>query len=73
MKRLLEVESKFRFEKSLLPRFRSNQGYPPFGSLTFVRLRRFEDTYLDHDNVLSENGIYVRRRVDDGSQAGSQL
>ncbi|KAI9846088.1 MAG: hypothetical protein M1837_004344 [Sclerophora amabilis] len=69
MKALLEVESKFRFKESLLTRFRSNQGNPPFNRLTFLRTHVFQDTYYDHANVLSKNGIWIRERADGKSKA----
>ena len=68
MKRLLEVESKFRFQESLLPRFRSNQGIPPFHQLTFLRTHKFADTYFDRGDVLCKNGLWVRERVDEKSR-----
>lgn len=72
VRRLLEIESKFHFPTSLLPRFRANQGTPPFAQLAFVRTRRFEDTYFDDveggkngEGTLSRNGLWVRRRVEE--------
>lgn len=66
MKRLLEIESKFHFSESLLPRFRANQGTPPFRHLAFLRTRKFVDTYFDRGGVLQSNGLWVRERGDVG-------
>lgn len=69
MKRLLEIESKFRFRESLLPRFRANQGNPPFQRLAFIRTHKFEDIYYDRGDVLCKNGLWIRERIDHDSKS----
>lgn len=64
MKHLLEIESKFHFSPSLLPRFLANQGSPPFQHLAFIRTRKFQDTYYDYRGILQRNGLWVRERGD---------
>lgn len=62
-KRLLEVERKFHFDRwGIMWRL------PPFAqmfkSIKQLKIQQFTDTYFDHREVLSSNGIWVRRRQD---------
>ncbi|KAL9576222.1 MAG: hypothetical protein Q9212_007282 [Teloschistes hypoglaucus] len=60
-KRLLEVERKFHFNMWNIMR-----QLPPyaqmFKSIKQMKPQQFTDTYFDHRDVLSSNGIWVRRR-----------
>ncbi|KAL8713103.1 MAG: hypothetical protein Q9225_006823 [Loekoesia sp. 1 TL-2023] len=66
-KRLLEVESKFLFEPSMVATLKSNGGGPPFKRLEILDKHTFRDTYYDHQDILSRNGIWLRLRKDRGS------
>ncbi|KAL2000915.1 hypothetical protein VTN02DRAFT_2469 [Thermoascus thermophilus] len=73
---LLEVERKFAILPSLLARFKSNQGAPPFVSLEYLGRKKIHDVYFDirvfksldgsstvkMEDVLAKNGIWVRSR-----------
>ena len=59
---LLEIEQKFSFCLSKMPKFVTNRGTPPFRHLEFRKNHLFTDTYFDTANVLSKNGVYVRER-----------
>lgn len=63
-KRLLEVESKFLFEPSMVATLQSNGGRPPFRRLEVLGKHIFRDTYYDHQDILSRNGIWLRLRKD---------
>ncbi|KAL8685970.1 MAG: hypothetical protein Q9218_007433 [Villophora microphyllina] len=63
-KRLLEVESKFMFDPTLIPRLISNGGNPRFKRLEAVGTHMMTDTYYDHRDILSSNAIWLRRRQD---------
>ncbi|KAL8926839.1 MAG: hypothetical protein Q9208_002648 [Pyrenodesmia sp. 3 TL-2023] len=66
-KRLLEVESKFVFKPSLVAKFQSNGGNPAFERLEALGMHKFNDTYFDHRDVLSNNGIWLRQRTNNQS------
>ncbi|KAL8806862.1 MAG: hypothetical protein Q9223_004568 [Gallowayella weberi] len=66
-KRLLEVESKFLFKPSLVATLQSNTGNPAFKRLEALSTHSFTDSYHDHQDVLSSNGIWLRQRKDSGS------
>ncbi|KAI1950802.1 hypothetical protein LOZ53_000868 [Ophidiomyces ophidiicola] len=59
---VIEVERKFLCNEQHLRQFRANQGTPAFSPLESLGKQCFEDTYFDRDNILSANGIWVRRR-----------
>ncbi|KAI4169224.1 MAG: hypothetical protein LQ346_008987, partial [Caloplaca aetnensis] len=61
-KRLLEVESKFVFKPSSVAKFQANGGSPAFERLEALGTHKFTDTYFDHRDVLSNNGIWLRQR-----------
>ncbi|KAL8768575.1 MAG: hypothetical protein Q9209_005260 [Squamulea sp. 1 TL-2023] len=65
-KRLLEVESKFLFNPSLVATLRSNKGCPAFKQLEDLGTRSFTDAYYDHRDILSKNGIWLRQRTTSG-------
>ncbi|KAL8784927.1 MAG: hypothetical protein Q9213_003669 [Squamulea squamosa] len=65
-KRLLEVESKFLFNPSLVATFQSNKGCPAFKRLEALGTHSFIDTYYDHRDILSKNGIWLRQRTSSG-------
>ncbi|KAI4116512.1 MAG: hypothetical protein LQ341_007688, partial [Variospora aurantia] len=62
-KRLLEVESKFLFNPSLVPTLLANRGTPPFKRLESLGTHKFTDTYFDSQDTLSKNGIWLRQRT----------
>lgn len=66
-KRLLEVESKFIFKPSLIATLASNRGSPAFKRLKALGTNQFTDTYYDHQDILSANGIWLRRRKQNNS------
>ncbi|KAL8850845.1 MAG: hypothetical protein Q9221_004259 [Calogaya cf. arnoldii] len=66
-KRLLEVESKFLFNPSLVAVLRSNGGNPAFKRLEALNTHTFTDTYYDHRDILSKNGIWLRERTTEAS------
>ncbi|KAI4273026.1 MAG: hypothetical protein L6R38_006453 [Xanthoria sp. 2 TBL-2021] len=66
-KRLLEVESKFLFNPSLVAVLQSNGGNPAFKRLEALKTHTFTDTYYDHRDILSKNGIWLRQRTTDAS------
>ncbi|KAI4276620.1 MAG: hypothetical protein LQ337_002351 [Flavoplaca oasis] len=66
-KRLLEVESKFLFNPSLVTVLQSNKGSPAFRRLEALNTHTFTDTYYDHHDMLSKNGIWLRQRTTDAS------
>ncbi|KAL8657746.1 MAG: hypothetical protein Q9226_001618 [Calogaya cf. arnoldii] len=66
-KRLLEVESKFLFNPCLVAVLRSNRGNPAFKRLEALSTHTFTDTYYDHHNILSKNGIWLRERTTEAS------
>lgn len=66
-KRLLEVESKFVFKPSLVAKFKSNGGNPAFKHLEALGAHKFTDTYFDHRDILSNNGVWLRQRTNDQS------
>ena len=39
-----------------------NNGHPPFRTLRFLKQSSFADCYFDYQNVLSNRGIWVRKR-----------
>jgi thiamine-triphosphatase len=59
---LYEIERKFVFNPSLLTRFRSNHGSPPFHHLIHQRTESFQDEYYDSFGHLLSNGLYIRKR-----------
>ncbi|PGH00168.1 hypothetical protein AJ80_09221 [Polytolypa hystricis UAMH7299] len=59
---VIEAERKFHFDKSLLERFRANNGNPPFFRLEYLGKKTFEDIYFDQNELLCSNGIWVRKR-----------
>ncbi|KAL7274294.1 hypothetical protein RUND412_002819 [Rhizina undulata] len=59
---LYEVERKFIFVPSLLPKFHHNLGIPPFRQLLHRKDTSFRDTYFDSSGVLMKNKIWVRKR-----------
>ncbi|KAL8798079.1 MAG: hypothetical protein Q9182_006969 [Xanthomendoza sp. 2 TL-2023] len=67
-KRLLEVESKFLFKPSLVATLQSNTGNPAFRRLEALSTHSFTDSYYDHQDILSNNGIWLRQRKDSGSR-----
>ncbi|KAI4098735.1 MAG: hypothetical protein L6R37_006324 [Teloschistes peruensis] len=62
-KRLLEVERKFYFDRNGIPSGPHHYAQV-FKSTKQIRTQRFTDTYFDDRDVLSSNGIWVRRRQD---------
>ncbi|KAL8911504.1 MAG: hypothetical protein Q9172_007665 [Xanthocarpia lactea] len=66
-KRLLEVESKFLFNPSLVATLQSNRGNPAFKRLEALSTHSFTDTYYDHHDILSRNGIWLRQRTTSAS------
>ncbi|KAL8644516.1 MAG: hypothetical protein Q9210_007214, partial [Variospora velana] len=62
-KRLLEVESKFLFNPSLVPTLLANGGTPAFKRLESLGTHKFTDTYFDSQDTLSKNGIWLRQRT----------
>lgn len=58
----IEVERKFHPSERSIAQFRANSGTPPFHRLEHLGNRTFEDVYFDRDNLLSANGIWVRKR-----------
>lgn len=63
-KRLLEVERKFRCDLNTITLLQRSHSRV-FKSLKHLGSQRFTDTYLDHRDILSSNGIWVRRRQRD--------
>ncbi|KAL8764672.1 MAG: hypothetical protein Q9203_006956 [Teloschistes exilis] len=62
-KRLLEIERKFHFDRNRI--LSGPHHYAQvFKSIKHLKLQRFTDTYFDDREVLSSNGIWVRRRQD---------
>lgn len=59
---LLEVERKFRFLPELISTLKLNKGHPPFRHLKYRGTSTFRDTYYDSSNILSDRGIWVRKR-----------
>lgn len=59
---LLEVEIKFRFLPELVSMLRLNKGHPPFRHLKYMGASTFRDTYFDTTNILSDRGIWIRKR-----------
>lgn len=59
---LIEVERKFKFDAKTRENFCANVGMPKFKDLRKLGHSQFEDTYFDHDNVLTSKGIWVRKR-----------
>ncbi|KAI4235568.1 MAG: hypothetical protein L6R40_006430 [Gallowayella cf. fulva] len=76
VKRLLEVETKFltpkdyrnlswgKSKQSLVATLWSKQGNPAFKRLEALDTHIFTDTYYDHQDILSRNGIWLRQRRD---------
>ncbi|KAL8761351.1 MAG: hypothetical protein Q9184_002516 [Pyrenodesmia sp. 2 TL-2023] len=62
-KRLLEIESKFVFKPWLVAKLQSNGGSPAFKHLEALGTRKFTDTYFDHQDILSNHGIWLRKRT----------
>ncbi|KAF3483204.1 uncharacterized protein GIQ15_02528 [Arthroderma uncinatum] len=59
---VLEVERKFSCGPKSNEIFRSSTGSPQFLHLKNVGQRTFEDQYFDRQQLLTTNGIWVRRR-----------
>lgn len=59
---LFELEQKFALNPALLPLFRLNKGRPPFRHLTHKGISKIHDEYFDTRNILSKNGLYIRKR-----------
>ena len=59
---LLEIEQKFSYRLSDIPRFRTNTGTPSFHRLKFLKPGAFEDIYYDTRSTLSNAGLWVRKR-----------
>lgn len=57
---ILEVERKF--SNIAVKDLTSHAGNPPFRTLQHLRPRKFTDVYYDKSNILSTNGIWIRRR-----------
>ena len=58
----LKVERKFVCHPETVENLRNNRGDPRFRSLISLNRQSFNDTYYDWDDVLSSNGVWLRRR-----------
>lgn len=69
---LFEVERKFIFLPALVPMFKLNKGLPPFKHLKYQGTSTFRDTYYDSSEILSNRGIWIRKR-DKGWEAKKRV
>ena len=59
---LLEIEQKFSFTLANLATLTRKSGVPPFKDVGDLHMQSFHDTYYDHQNVLSNAGLWLRKR-----------
>ncbi|CAF9904530.1 MAG: hypothetical protein GOMPHAMPRED_002870 [Gomphillus americanus] len=58
----IEVERKFLCLPSTSMVLQQNKGHPPFQTLRFLKQSSFADCYFDRQNLLTNRGIWVRKR-----------
>ncbi|KAL9104817.1 MAG: hypothetical protein Q9163_000265 [Psora crenata] len=61
--KLLEIERKFTWKPASLEILMSNGGRPSFTSRPTIQTMRFRDTYYDLEDKLSNQGLWVRKRL----------